>query len=131
MKWIGIVSVVLAGCTAISQKPPFLTGQWGGEHGDLSLTPEGGTITFICAGGRINGPIALQRSGNFSAEGTYALVGGPVRKEIPRNTYPARYFGTVNGNEMSLQADIGRGQTLGPFMLHRGASSRVYDTRCY
>ena len=120
----------LCGCTtggALSSEETVL-GAWGGLHAGLTLTPDGGTISYDCAHGGLGAPVRGDRTGRFDVAGVHVREhGGPVRVgEVP-DSVPARYLGQVNADRMDLRVLVGR-DTLGPFALQRGVAPQLF--RC-
>jgi len=119
----------LAGCGTIPQKPPNLSGQWGGPHISLLLEGGLGTVEFDCAAGTIDSAIFPAPDGRFSTVGTYrAGKGGPVRVGQIFQSQRATYSGTVTKTAMTLSLRLEDGQTLGPYTLTQGAPGEL--TRC-
>lgn len=112
-----------AGCTSIAPAGP-VTGAWGGMHVGLNLTSEGGELEYDCAAGRIHHPVITGADGRFTATGTHTPgTGGPDRVGEVKPSWPARYSGSVRGNEMTLRVDVpGRAIVIGPHRLRRGAA---------
>lgn len=125
---------LLAACATLPTASPPVTGEWGGTHVGLSLTPSGGTLQYDCAAGTMIGPLMLHRDGSFLAEGTHTPGwGGPEiagqampyqGRAIP--TYHVHYSGNVRGNRMNLQGRLENGVLLGPFTLRRGAEPILF-----
>lgn len=105
-----------------------LVGEWNGLHASLTLTESGGSIEYDCAHGGLRAPVEPDAAGQFTVVGVHFRDhGGPVRiGEVPDST-PARYIGSVRGDELTLRVLVGD-DTLGPFTLRRGGESRL--TRC-
>ena len=125
-----IVAMALLGCLGCvaPEEPSPVLGDWGGEHLGLVAGLEGAALEFDCATGEISEAIVPDGNGAFTAEGFHIPGhGGPARDdEVPART-PARFFGTVRGNLMTLEVDLVPWATvLGPFTLRRGASPRVF-----
>jgi hypothetical protein len=119
---------LLAACATVSAAPLPLTGEWGGTHIGLQLTPSGGTLDYDCAHGTI-GPVIVGPGGRFSAEGTHtAEHGGPDRQGEVLPSLHASYDGIVNGSRMTLTAHLDNGVQLGPFSLSKGAQPTLF--RC-
>lgn len=118
-----------AGCTSIAPAGP-VTGAWGGMHVGLSLTHDGGTLDYDCAAGRIDEPVVAGADGRFVATGSLTPgIGGPDRIGEVKPSWPARYSGSVRGDEMILRVDVpARAIVIGPHRLRRGASPNL--TRC-
>lgn len=113
---------------ALSSENSVLSGAWGGVHAGLTLTPDGGSISYDCAHGGLGAPVRRDRAGRFDVPGVHVREhGGPVRiGEVP-DSVPARYFGQVTGDRMVLRVLVGA-DTLGPFSLGRGVEPQLF--RC-
>lgn len=119
--------VILCGCTVGGgmTSNAGLEGAWGGVHAGLTLTPEGGTISYDCAHGTLDAPVQRDREGRFEVIGLHVREhGGPVRMGDVLNSEPARYLGQVTGDRMVLQVLVGS-DTLGPFTLQRGVAPQL------
>ena len=121
----------LFGCTiggAVPSEEAVLSGDWGGAHVGLTLTPEGGAISYDCAHGGLDAPVRRDHAGRFVVSGVHVREhGGPVRVgEVP-DSVPARYLGQVSGDRMVLRVIVGP-DTLGPFALQRGVAPQLF--RC-
>ena len=128
MNRLFVFFLILSGCTGVPAEPLALSGDWGGTHIALHLTPAGGTIEYDCAQGTI-GPIIPRRDGGFTAEGTHIPGhGGPVRQGEVLPSFAARYDGRVSGDRMTLRAVTSNNFALGPFELRRGAQPAIF--RC-
>jgi len=116
------VALALAGCVA-GPTPGPLGDDWGGRGIALTIGPDAARVAYDCAAGTIDGPLATDAAGRFSAVGTHSPgLGGPARIDTPPPTYPARYTGSVRGDEMRLEVAVpARALHLGPFTLRRGA----------
>ena len=122
--------VMLGGAFPVSCATPTalgpLTGAWGAEHVGLDLQPDGGILDYDCAAGRIDGPLVVLGDSSFTASGNHTPgTGGPERVDLPRQSFPATYRGTVRGDRMTLSVRVANGQLLGPFDLRRGVAPRL------
>ena len=117
-----VLALALAGCATAPPSGP-LGGNWGGRGIALMLEANGGRLEYDCAAGTIEGPLLPGPTGTFAASGTHTPnLGGPERIGQPRPSYPARYSGSVRGDEMRLSVEVpARDLNLGPFTLRRGA----------
>ena len=124
-------AAALAACSTLPRPPAGipLTGEWGGTHVGLKLGETSGGLDYDCAAGTIDEPLVPRRDGGFEAQGLHMPgTGGPDREGEVRPSYRTRYWGTVRGNRMTLQARVETGVTLGPFTLVRGAEPVIF--RC-
>ena len=98
---------------------------WGGTHIGLVITVTGGTVEYDCAEGEILEPIRIT-NGKFNVLGLHYMgMGGPigVDKVNPR---PARYEGTVKGDEMTMTVTLtDTKEQVGTFKLVRGENPHV------
>jgi hypothetical protein len=122
------VLVLAVGCTSAVSTPSDGTpvvGEWNGPHASLTLTESGGTIEYDCAHGGLRAPVEPDAAGQFTVVGVHFRDhGGPVRiGEVP-DSAPARYVGRVQGDQLTLRVIVGA-ETLGPFALKRGGTSRL------
>ena len=128
--WIVAAGALLvAGCESY-QKPPNLTGLWGGPHAGIVLRGGLGDTQFDCAAGTIDAPVIPAADGAFSVPGTYrAGSNGPVRVGQFFRSQKATYSGQVVDKVMTLNVALEDDQsTLGPFTLTEGVPPEV--TRC-
>ena len=122
----GLVALVfaLAACDDLTITHLEFT-TWGGSHIGLVITVSGATVEYDCAEGEILEPLRLV-DGRFDALGLHYMgIGGPVGvdRAHPR---PARYRGTVKGNEMTMTVTLNDTQEkVGTYSLTRGASPHV------
>jgi hypothetical protein len=125
--------LVLTSCAAMNppKPPPPLAGSWGGQHIGLSLTPEGGTVDYDCASGRIDGPVVPNAIGEFHVRGTHtASAAGPVREGQVPQSLPALYSGSVKGSVITLEVVVpATGLVIGPTELQQDRPPQL--TRCY
>ena len=98
---------------------------WGGSHIGLVITVSGANVEYDCAEGEILEPIRLV-DGKFNALGLHYMgIGGPigVDRVHPR---PARYQGSVKGDEMTMTVTLTDTQEkVGTYTLTRGESAHV------
>ncbi len=108
-----------------------LTGNWGGQHISLQLTPKGGAVEWDCAHGELSGPVTLDKQGRFDIRGTYEPEhGGPVRSNEISNAEKVRYSGRVTGDRMTLTVTrAGAKARLGNFALERGKEPMLMKCR--
>jgi hypothetical protein len=119
--------LLLAAVQCTSTGPETLTGDWGGQHVGMVVTSAGAELEYDCAHGRITEPLRPDREGEFRAAGVHVREhGGPVREGEQVVELPARYFGRIRGERMTLRVELtADGTTLGTFELARGASPNV------
>jgi hypothetical protein len=124
---LGIVVLSRPGCTLETESGPLAIGTWGGEHMLIEIDQSVARVEFDCAAGTINVPIMLS-DGDFSATGTFTQGhGGPTRVGETDPALPARYFGSVRGDVMTITVTLtGDNRSIGSFELKRGSSGRVF-----
>jgi len=107
-------------------KPRPLIGSFGGGGAGVEATEGGAALTFDCANGSVEGPIAVDENGGFDAAGLFVREGpGPVRPDQQRGV-PVRYAGKLEGETLTLSVRMsGSDETLGPFTLTRGRVARI------
>ena len=128
MKRVLVLVFLGSGCAAVPAGPLPLSGEWGGAHVALHLTPGGGTLDYDCAHGTI-GPVIPRADGSFTAAGSHTPEhGGPVREGEVLPSWPTRYDGRVRGDRMTIRAVTSNELALGPFELRRGTEPML--TRC-
>jgi len=109
-----------AGMPLGKQANAVATGSWGGEHIILEVSEKGAEVEFDCARGQVSQPMALNQKGDFDVSGTFSPEhGGPVLRDEPAASNPARYSGHVAGNTMTLTVTQGK-EDIGTFTLTRG-----------
>ena len=114
------------GATTTKGEATSLSGSWGGNHVGMDITTEGARLDFDCAHGVIGEPIRPDAEGRFEVEGSYTLEGpGPARKDEARR-YPARYWGQVRGETITLKVQPnGYDANLPTLELSRGRPPNV------
>jgi hypothetical protein len=128
MRRLFIIAPLLAACAAVPPPSAPISGDWGGTHVGLHLTPAGGTLEYDCAHGTI-GPVVPSAGGRFIAEGTHTPEhGGPAREGETLPSRAIRYSGTVAGDRMTIEGLDESGMALGPYELRRGAQPTIF--RC-
>jgi len=104
-------------------------GVWGGMHVVLEVTDRDASLEFDCAHGAINGPILLDKDGNFDVPGTYVGEGpGPIREGQERSS-KAHYSGAVRDGAMTLKVRLDNSDVKGEFSLELGKSGKI--SKCY
>lgn len=105
-------------------------GAWGGMHVSLTVSEKDARLELDCAHGTIEGAIKLDKEGRFDVKGRYVRERpGPVRMDEVERSQPARYTGSLDGQEMTLKIVLEGEQTLGPFLLTQGGRPRVMKCR--
>jgi hypothetical protein len=124
-----VVSLAAAGCVT-NPSPIIAPGLWGGSHLSMDVTSAGAQLEYDCAAGVIEQPLRPDADGRFTATGTHTPGhGGPIRVGEILPSFPARYEGHVEGEQMSLVVTLtDTGVELGSFQLRRGSSG--FLVRC-
>lgn len=105
------------------------TGVWGGSHIQIKVGPKSATIEYDCASGVINGPLVVDRNGNFNLHGSHrAERGGPVRADDEARQIPATYTGTIKGNTMTLTLKIADSDEE-TFTLEKGREGELFKCK--
>lgn len=110
------------------EMPAPVVGEWGGEHLGLVADADGAALEFDCATGEMSEAIVPDSDGHFSVAGFHTPGhGGPIREDEIPVKLPARFYGTIRGDRMTLDINVGAGfdLALGPFTLLRGGPPRV------
>jgi hypothetical protein len=104
------------------------TGSWGGPHIHIDVGPGSATIQYDCANGTIEGPLTIDRKGNFTWHGIHNREhGGPIRADETSNGRPAIYSGSVKGDTMTLTVKLANtNDVVDTFTLKRGSQGRVF-----
>ena len=125
-------ALLILGATAClaPEVPSLVAGEWGGEHLGLTATETGANLEFDCAAGTIGEPIRPDDSGDFSVTGVqFPGHGGPIQVGETIESHPARYDGTVRGDQMTLTVTLTDSDTsLGSFTLIQDGIPNV--TKC-
>ncbi len=106
-------------------------GSWGGDHVRLDVRDGGADIEFDCAHGTLDSALATDGRGHFDVRGVFVRErGGPVRLDEKPDSTPARYSGTVTGDEMTLTVTLANSnEAVGTFTLRRGSEGRLRKCR--
>jgi hypothetical protein len=128
---VGVV-VLLAVCSVIAETRKMQripTGNWGGQHINIKVTPQSATIEYDCATGVIQGPLVIDRNGNFNLHGTHRLErGGPVRADETPKELPATYTGSIRGNSMTLNLKVSDAE-VETFKLEKGKEGELFKCK--
>ena len=105
------------------------TGVWGGQHINMKVGANSATIEYDCASGVINGPLVVDRYGNFKLHGTHTMErGGPVRADAQPKPVPATYTGSIKGNTMTLTLKLADSEDE-TFTLERGKHGELFKCK--
>lgn len=107
--------------------PSLIEGDWGGQHIGMVATENGASLDFDCAVGTIGEPIRPDDSGDFSVTGVqFPGHGGAIKVGDTIESHPARYEGTVQGNQMTLTITLTDSDTeVGTFSLEQDGPPAV------
>jgi hypothetical protein len=127
-----LIVVLLAVCSVIAETRKMQripTGNWGGQHINIKVTAQSATIEYDCATGVMQGPLVVDRNGNFKLHGTHRMErGGPVRAdETPRDS-PATYTGSIRGNTMTLNLKVNDAE-VETFKLVKGQEGELFKCK--
>jgi len=105
------------------------TGVWGGQHISIKVGTKSATIEYDCASGVINGPLVVDRNGNFNLRGTHRMErGGPVRADEDSRQVPASYTGSIKGNTMTLTLKLSDSDEE-TFTLEKGKPGELFKCK--
>lgn len=131
-KGIGVIIglLLLISVTAKIQKMQRIpTGVWGGQHINLVVGEKSATIEYDCASGVIQGPLVVDRDGNFNLRGIHRMErGGPVRADEKPNEIPATYTGSIKGNTMTLTLKLSDSDEE-TFTLEKGKEGELFKCK--
>ena len=126
-----VVVILLAVFSVIaSQKMQVIpAGNWGGPHINMNVGAKSATIEYDCASGVIQGPLVLDREGNFNLRGIHRIErGGPVRADEKPNEVPAAYTGSIKGNTMTLNLKLSDSDEE-TFTLEKGKEGELFKCK--
>lgn len=106
-------------------------GTWGGQGVRLVVGSGGAQVEYDCAHGTLDAALRLDAQGRFDVAGTHTREGpGPIRIGIKRESRPARYTGSIDGQTMTLTVTLtDTNDTLGPFTLYYDQQGRLIKCR--
>ena len=127
MSWKNSIAVLFVGLLLLisvmarTQKMQRIpAGNWGGQHINIKVGAKSATIEYDCATGVIQGPLVIDRDGNFNLRGTHRMQrGGPVRADETAQDRPATFTGSIKGNTMTLNLKLGDSD-VETFTLEKG-----------
>ena len=101
------------------------TGVWGGQHISIEVGEKSATIEYDCASGVIDGPLVVDKYGNFKLRGTHKIErGGPISPDDTSKGQPASYTGSIKGNTMTLILKVGDSDAE-TFTLEKGKEGEL------
>jgi hypothetical protein len=123
-KNVSVVLLFLLLVTMVSAKTQYRRripgGVWGGEHINITVSATSATIEYDCAHGAINGPLVVDKNGNFNLRGTHVMErGGPVRAGENPKGQEATYTGSIKGTRMTLSLKVADSE-VETFTLEKG-----------
>lgn len=126
-----ICIVLVAGSSSAgvpNRKQRIRRGVWGGLHIRMEVAARSASIEYDCANGAINGPLTVDRNGNFNLRGTHTREhGGPIRENAKPDSHPAVYAGSIKGDTMTVSVRLtDTDEDVGTFTLKRGNVGRVF-----
>jgi hypothetical protein len=131
-RFLALVSLVLIIVSLAAARPRKMqrlqTGSWGGSHIRIDVEASSATVNYDCANGSINGPLTIDRKGNFTWRGSHNREhGGPIRIDEQSNSRPAIYSGSIKGDTMTLTVKLAdTNEVVETFTLKRGSPGRVF-----
>lgn len=121
----GLAALLLQGASPAPPARRLAEGSWGGEHVALRVEEQRSLFEFDCAHGRVEGPFLHAEDGRFDLAGTLTPEGGPTRAGEERRL-PARYSGSVAGDVMKLEVQVGESRDAPQELtLRRGQPARL------
>ncbi len=113
---------------AAESSQTIATGVWGGRSLNMEVTPQGATLEFDCADGKILEPMVVNAGGKFRVRGTFQPEsGGPVHRDAQPAGVAIVYTGTVESNSMQIEFTLpGNSEPEGPFSLVRGKPGSLH-----
>jgi hypothetical protein len=132
-KSTGVFVVVLLAVFSVIARTQTMqripTGNWGGQHINLVVGAKSATIEYDCASGVIQGPLVVDRDGNFNLRGTHRMErGGPIRADEKPNEVPATYTGSIKGNTMTLNLKLSDSD-VETFTLEKGKEGDLFKCK--
>jgi len=104
-------------------------GNWGGPHINMKVGAKSATIEYDCASGKMQGPLVVDRKGNFNLRGVHRMErGGPVRADEKPNEVPATYTGSIKGNTMTLNLKLSDSD-VETFTLEKGKEGELFKCK--
>ena len=124
-----VILLAISSVVARTQKMQRIpAGNWGGQHINMKVGAKSATIEYDCASGVIQGPLVVDRDGNFNLRGTHRMQrGGPLRADETPQDHPATYTGSIKGNTMTLNLKLSDSD-VETFTLEKGKEGDLF--RC-
>lgn len=113
-----LLILAAASCALSAGESTLGPGTWGGDTAILEVVTGGADIEFECAQGRIDGPIPIDRHGEFEVTGTFAPQGPGPSRDDPSSVSKVSYHGRLKGATLTLTVRNGD-QEIGSYELTR------------
>lgn len=78
---------------------------WGAQGAQLVSTSAGADVSFNCASGEIDGPLALEGDGSFTWTGTYTRI-FPAPGTPPDSPHAATYTGVASQLQLTMTVSV-------------------------
>lgn len=106
-------------------------GAWGTARALLTVDTDGAHLELDCGYADVAGSLPLDDAGRFDKAGTFVRErGGPLVKDAPLDSHPARFTGRVNGRTLTLTVTPTDGvEGPGTFELTLGAEAQLVKCR--
>ena len=107
------------------------TGDWGGEHIQMTVTASGAHLEFDCASGDIATPLVVDETGQLTIEGVYIPERpGAVRIGDEPDRKAVRYSGRLAEKTLVLDVTLIESKdTIGHFTMTLDLAARVRKCR--
>jgi len=129
---IAVLVLLLAVCSVVAETRKMQripTGNWGGQHIKIKVSAQSAAIEYDCATGVIQGPLVVDRNGNFNLHGMHRMErGGPVRADETARGVPANYTGSIRGNTMTFNLKVGDSE-VETFTLVKGKEAELFKCK--
>lgn len=101
-----VVALALAACAHDSTTAPashIAFGEWGAANAQIVETDSATNVILGCTGGTFAGNVALDPTGSFAVNGTWAPFAGPLAFN---GLMPAQLSGQVSGNTLEFAVAV-------------------------
>ena len=127
--FVVILAATYFAVTGVPKMQRIPIGNWGGQHINIKVTAQSATVEYDCATGVIQGPLVIDRNGNFKLHGKHRMErGGPVRADETPKDLPATYTGSVRGNTMTLNLKVSDAE-VETFRLEKGKEGELFKCK--
>jgi hypothetical protein len=119
-------AVTACGAAAVAPDSSIKAGRWGGPHVAMMVASARTDIEFDCGQASVDGVIALDPAGAFTASGTFVQERpGPTRPDGPPRR-PMRLTGSVKDDTIDMRVTLtDQNEDLGSFTLAFCADPRL------